>query len=578
MDRQIKNCPKCGGILPASAEACPACAIRQAESDDTRISTFADSGSTVLPLNLLANAGVPGEIGQYQIIRKLGEGGMGAVYEALQPTLDRRVALKVMSTRFSTDSSFQQRFEREAKAAASVTHPNLVHVYDFGESNGLRFIAMELIEGGSVGHRLRDSGRMNPLEAIDTVTAAARALQAAKEGGVIHRDIKPDNLLIDKKGNIRVADLGLARQLDADSNVTNIGTMLGSPYYMAPEQAQDASSADHRADIYSLGITLFSLLTGKKPFAGSSVREIINAHAYDEIPKLEESGLTLPALVDSTIAKMTAKQPDERYPDYPSLLADLLKCRAHLDPRTAAARSTSSKNNDLIITSVACAILLAVTYFGLQQAKRNRAPARQTIPPVRSVAMPPVPEATKPAEAKAASGLEALPRDNQSIFEKYQAINFNGQWLPFNPGRPPRRPTMDGTFEENLKLADDFAAANPESYGKVVAHYLAALRAEPIASNREIIEAKLNIWVEKETAAFEALFIKHEARMLEFAKAGKYRAAYESWADFPSDYPFPRFMGLIWAAISKHIPEEELRKILDENDFLKLIQSEDQRQ
>lgn len=585
---QIKNCPQCGGILPASTDQCPGCRLKNLVNDPTVVSP-AETGDTRIPAKLISSACGPERIGPYEIVRKLGEGGMGAVYEARQPALDRCVALKVMSNRLSADPSFRQRFEREAKAAASITHPNLVHVYDFGEADGHRFIAMELVGGGSVGSRLKELGVLPPAEAIATVAAAAEALQAAREAGVIHRDIKPDNLLIDKQGRVRVADLGLARQVNVNSGVTLAGMVLGSPCYMAPEQAADASSADHRADIYSLGITLYTLLTGKRPFTGSTALEVIDAHLHDPVPKLVDSGISLPPPIDETIAGMTAKEPAHRLPDYPTLLAALAKCRESLLPAEAGSPArlpessatnatgsqtlhqsqshrrspTTRSNRDLIATSLACGVLLAVTYFGLEYAKRSRpAPPESVAPATKAVRIP------DPIAAPEPSGttLTNLPRDHQSIFERYQSVDVNRRWLPYRAGRPPRMPTMDGGFEENQKKTDEYAAENPKDIMGIVGHYRAALFAEPIPANRKILEAKMNVWVERETAAFEVKFLEFEARMIPLAAAGKYREAYEVWADFPPDYPFPRFLGIVWAAIATHIPEAELRKLLANQD------------
>lgn len=504
---------------------------------------------------------MPDEIGPYEILGKLGQGGMGAVYEARQPALDRKVALKVMSTKLDHDPTFQQRFEREAKTAAAVTHPNLVHVYDYGEADGCRYIAMEMIEGGSVGQRLKDAGKFPPLDSIGIVHSAASALQAAAEIGLIHRDIKPDNLLIDKKGRVRVADLGLAKQVDVESNVTLVGTVLGSPYYMAPEQAEDIINADHRADIYSLGITFYHLLTGERPFTGKSVMKIIEAHTSVAMPALADSSIALPPVIEATIQRMTAKKPADRFPDYNSLLEALAACRDSLSPSdsrrfdtTASFTPTESKQQrDLLFTAMACVAVLMVALAVRTYVKRSR----------QAVLPPPTPVAVAPAST---NSVENLPREHQKVFEMYEPINFQWDWLPFRAGRPPRPPRMEGSFAENLKLADDFADENPDKIAQVVMHYRIVLQGAFSTEDRGIVEQKLNAWLNKETESFANLFRDYDARMRKLAKEKRYREAYNVWADFPPDYPFPRFTALIWGAIRANIPEAELEKILQERD------------
>lgn len=564
---ETKSCPQCG--LPYSSEECPQCARPSGVDDPTILSPDSSSGSSRIATELIMSAALPDTIGPYEILGKLGEGGMGAVYEARQPALDRKVALKVMATRLDHDPTFHQRFETEAKAAAAIAHPNLVHVYDYGEADGCRYIAMEMVEGGSVGQRLKESGKFPPLESIDIVHAAASALQAAGEVGVIHRDIKPDNLLFDKKNRVRVADLGLAKRLDVESNVTRVGTMMGSPYYMAPEQAEDIIHADHRADIYSLGITFFHLITGQRPFTGKTAMKIIESHANDAMPTLADSGVSLPPIIEETIQCMTAKKPTDRFPDYDSLLAALIACRESLQPGGRPLSESTKFNSsgfaptppqnpqrDLVFTIAVCVAVL-VSALALRKFVKRSQLAQQ----------PQVEQHTTSAPATAApqsNNVANLPRDHQSIAAAYQPKDFRWNWLPFPSGGPPHPPRMEGTFAENLKKADDFAAENPDKIAQVVMHYRMAHQAEFNSANRAVLQQKLNEWLAKETEAFEKLFRDYDARMRKLAAQKKYREAYEVWADFPNDYPFPRFLRLIWGAITANIPEAELEAILRE--------------
>lgn len=279
-------------------------------------------------------------LGQYEVVRKLGEGGMGAVYEAVQRNLDRRIALKVLPSARTSDAQFVQRFQREAKAAGALNHPHIIQVYDCGEEQGRHFIAMEFVDGESLGARLKKEGKLPLREALETVQAVARALQYAHGRSIIHRDIKPDNIMVTRDGVVKLADLGLAKSTKEESSVTQTGVALGTPYYMAPEQAQNARRADHRADIYALGITLMHLVTGKRPFEADSSLAVILAHLEKPLPMGRDLGTELPPEVDALIQKMSAKDPAARHQDYDSLLADIERILAR--PPAGAARASDA--------------------------------------------------------------------------------------------------------------------------------------------------------------------------------------------------------------------------------------------
>ena len=193
---------------------------------------------------------------------------MGEVYEATQLALDRRVAIKVIGGRFVVGPADLKRFEREARTAAALNHPAVVQVFDFAQDQGRQFLVMEFVEGEDLGSYVRRTGKLSVADSLFVIEQAITALAAALDKSIVHRDIKPQNLMRTTNGRIKVADLGLAKILSEDSDLTLSGAGMGSPHFMAPEQAKDARSVDHRADIYSLGITLLYLLTGKPPFRG----------------------------------------------------------------------------------------------------------------------------------------------------------------------------------------------------------------------------------------------------------------------------------------------------------------------
>ena len=228
---------------------------------------------------------MPERLGGYRILKVLGRGGMGSVYLAKQLSLDRQVAVKTIQSDWAANPRVIARFIREAYAAAQLTHHNVVQICDLGQDQNVNFFSMELVEGGSLDDLLKQKGRLPPKEAVTYILHAARGLKFAHDHGMIHRDIKPANLMLTKDSLVKVADLGLVKtpalvedeqtHTDEDKNlmlasartqVTGAGSTLGTPAYMSPEQAEDAHSVDHRADIYSLGCTFYALLVGKPPY------------------------------------------------------------------------------------------------------------------------------------------------------------------------------------------------------------------------------------------------------------------------------------------------------------------------
>lgn len=253
-------------------------------------------------------------LGGYEIIRTLGEGGMGAVYEARQLSLDRSVALKVLAANLAADKNFIRRFAREALSVAKLNHTNIIQIYDVGKAEGQYFFAMEFVQGKTLQEMLDESGTMDLLAAVGYIIQAARGLEYAHRKNIIHRDIKPDNIMINEEGIAKVADLGLAKKMqDEEISVTLSGVAMGTPYYMAPEQAHDAKKVDQRADIYSLGCTLYHLISGRIPYDGGSAYEIITKHISEPLTPVHILNENVPVDLSNVVAKMMAKKKEERY-------------------------------------------------------------------------------------------------------------------------------------------------------------------------------------------------------------------------------------------------------------------------
>jgi serine/threonine-protein kinase len=275
--------------------------------------------------------------GKFKIIRKLGQGGMGAVYLAEQLGIGHRVALKFLKAEFSTDPEIARRFLNEAKSYARVAHPNAVALHDFGQDEeGNLFIAMEYCEGVDLKKVIAQQGRLPLVEAVEVVLQVADVLANAHDKGVIHRDLKPENIMI-RRGirgvHAKVLDFGIARLMDAGTRLTVAGAIAGTPRYMSPEQVE-GREVDLRADIYSLGIVLFEALTGTQPFDGNTIAEILRRQATEPMPHLKDRApdLDYPEL-DAVIQKACAKKREQRWPDmltFANALSQAVPTQAHL--------------------------------------------------------------------------------------------------------------------------------------------------------------------------------------------------------------------------------------------------------
>lgn len=280
------------------------------------------------------------DVGSYHVEEKLGEGGMGVVFRAVDRALDRVVALKIL---FEIDEDTNvQRFLVEAKALARLTHPNAIHIFWTGEFEGYPCFAMEYIADGiSVYDLLRHKGMLEVDDAVDIVIEAAKGLAAARRAGIVHRDIKPNNLLIDADGTVKISDFGLAKIIEDSGHLTQSGIVMGTPYYMSPEQGQ-GEAIDHRADLYSLGATFYHMVTGFTPYEAQNPVSLIIKHVKDPIPDMRAVNPQVPEAIRKIIETCLEKSPDRRYQEYEELIEDLEAFKAGRAPAHAeAARRTS---------------------------------------------------------------------------------------------------------------------------------------------------------------------------------------------------------------------------------------------
>jgi len=261
-------------------------------------------------------------VATYQILRELGRGGMGVVYKAREESLQRVVALKVLPAHLSRQPDFVKRFQREAQAAAQLNHPNIVSIYAVGESDGLQYIAMEYIRGQTLQRCLQEQGHFDVRTALTIARQIAEALAEAHGHGIVHRDVKPLNVMLDEAGRAKVLDFGLAKAHHGISNITVAGARLGTPQYMSPEQVE-GGQIDQRSDIFSLGLILVEMLTGRPPFASESPTVVGYKIVHERLPDLAALNPDIPPAVIELADKMTAKSPHRRYPSAECLASEL---------------------------------------------------------------------------------------------------------------------------------------------------------------------------------------------------------------------------------------------------------------
>jgi tRNA A-37 threonylcarbamoyl transferase component Bud32 len=300
-----RPCPRCHGAIPADSPEglCPECLFQQAlvdpqEAADREEATHSPAPAFVPP----TTAELAPHFPQLEILQLIGKGGMGAVYKARQPKLDRLVAVKILPPEVARDPGFRERFSREARSLARLNHAHIVTIFDFGEADGMYYFTMEYVDGKNV-RQLLEAGELPPSQALKIIPQVCDALQYAHDEGFVHRDIKPENILLDKKGRVKIADFGLARLIGLTPTyltLTGSQEVMGTLYYMAPEQMQRSHAVDHRADVYSLGVVFYEMLTGELPmgrFAPPSHKARVDAR------------------LDPVVLRALSREPELRYQD-----------------------------------------------------------------------------------------------------------------------------------------------------------------------------------------------------------------------------------------------------------------------
>ncbi|HUW32900.1 MAG TPA: FHA domain-containing serine/threonine-protein kinase [Planctomycetota bacterium] len=319
------------------------------------------------------------DVGGYRILELIGKGGMGRVYKAMQISLERVVAIKILSRQYAANAAFIERFRREAMALAKLTHPNIVAVYDVGDSGGLHYFSMEYMAGGTVADKISGGRKLPAEEAILMMMDIARGLTYAEEQGVVHRDIKPENMMLDHAGNVKICDLGIAHTISEGPWRNTPHGVFGSPHYIAPEQAR-GQATDHRADIYSLGASFYRILAGKTLFTGGSARELILKHINEKPTPIAQLEPTLPPSVCNVIDKCLAKGLFSRYQSAGKVVEDLELALQHvrqaIEARERAARTRKRRRGSRGILKVIVVLVIlcsaAAAYLAVRHPEETR--------------------------------------------------------------------------------------------------------------------------------------------------------------------------------------------------------------
>ena len=362
LEKHLQECPACEKTLDTITEVTDTIpeGLRSPSADDQDFSnpdlqTAVEKGKAIEPGEPEATQieePLPVErLGQYRLVEKLGQGGMGAVYRAVHIRLEKPVAIKILIKTEGRRGDFVARFEQEMRAIGRLSHPNLVQAFDAGETEDKRylFLVMELVEGQDFGQLVEQHGPLPIAEACDVIRQAAQGLEYVHQQGRVHRDVKPSNLMLSDAGQVKILDLGLALLSQREvGEMTRSGLALGTPQYMAPEQAIDSHLVDPRADVYSLGCTFYNLLTGRPPYLGRTDLEVAISHRQLPIPPLRKARPDVPAALDAVFRKMMAKRPEDRPASMGEVIAALDACVAlqsdsPAKPQTGKRRPTFGK-------------------------------------------------------------------------------------------------------------------------------------------------------------------------------------------------------------------------------------------
>ncbi len=395
--------------------------------------------------------------GRYRVLRRIADGGMATVYLAVDERLDREVALKVMRQHLTHDESFVTRFRREARSSASLSHPNVVAVFDQGEDDGHIFLAMEYVPGQTLRDVMREEGLLSPRAALDVLDPVLQALAEAHTKGLIHRDVKPENVIINDNGTVKVADFGLARAVTSQTVTSTQGVLLGTVAYLSPEQVE-RGIADARSDVYAAGLMLFEMLTGTKAFTGETAIHVAYQHVHGGVPSPSSRVAGLPPALDELVAVATARDPDERPADAAEFLTLVRRTRATLPAGVLDARPAG------VAAGVAAAQPTATAALPLQRARPASEGAGGVATRPRSetvaIALPP-----PPLEGRVVADGGGPPRRRRwwpAVLASALIAGLTAWFFLLGPGATATVPSVQGRTQAEAVSAVRKAALDPK--------------------------------------------------------------------------------------------------------------------
>jgi eukaryotic-like serine/threonine-protein kinase len=394
--------------------------------------------------------------GRYRVLRRIADGGMATVYLAVDERLDREVALKVMREHLTHDESFVTRFRREARSSASLSHPNVVAVFDQGEDDGHIFLAMEYVPGQTLRDVMREEGLLSPRAALDVLDPVLQALAEAHTKGLIHRDVKPENVILNDNGTVKVADFGLARAVTSQTVTSTQGVLLGTVAYLSPEQVE-RGIADARSDVYAAGLMLFEMLTGTKAFTGETAIHVAYQHVHGGVPNPSSRVAGLPPALDELVAVATARDPDERPADAAEFLTLVRRTRATIPAGALDARPAG------VAAGVAAAQPTATAALPLQRARPAAEAAGGVATRPRSetvaIALPP-----PPLEGRVVATGGGAPRRRRwwpAVVAAALIAGLTAWFFLLGPGATATVPSVQGRTQAEAVSAVRTAALDP---------------------------------------------------------------------------------------------------------------------
>jgi hypothetical protein len=435
--------------------------------------------------------------------------------------MNRSVALKILPQNPAGNSTYLERFQREARAAAQLSHPNLVMVYEISEDQGYHYFTMELVDGEPLSSRIKRDGRLEVDEALKIVLQVAEALNHAwKHSKIIHRDIKPDNILLNSDGFIKVADLGFAKSTEEETSVTQTGTTMGTPHYMSPEQGRALKDVDCRTDIYSLGITLFHLLSGKPPFTGDTALSIMMAHGSEPLPDLQKLNPEVPRSVLRLVEEMCAKQPEERYQTPEDLIAALKGVIAGNEhngpevvktagppavaPSPAAVTQKQERNLTPVIYAAAGLFCGGIVILGVSLLNSD---------------LPQETELATISPTQAATTI--MPADAPAVALQSDPL--------------PAAPQLDGAPGQSFEAIREYATSHPDAFIEIIRRLNELKKVKGEGSERRELPREVAKWKENQFQAAIEELNRRSSLVSKHLQSGQYLDAYNAFDGFPEN-------------------------------------------